>query len=58
MRKLKKNRLKFDDFRIVPNKKNNKNIFLEVISNTKMCNINFCSNKLPSTKILSNLQED
>ena len=33
-----------------------KRIFLEVISNTKTFNIKFCSMKLPTTKILPNLQ--
>ena len=31
-------------------------IFLEVISNTNILNIKFCSIKLPTTKILPNLQ--
>ena len=33
-----------------------KKIFFEVISNTKIFNLNFCSMKLPTTKILPNLQ--
>ena len=35
-----------------------KKIFLEVISNTKIFNIKFCSIKLPTIQILINLQED
>ena len=48
----------FDDCGIVPNEKKIKNIFLEVISNTKIIYIKFCSMNLPTTKILPNLQED
>ena len=33
-----------------------KKIFLELISNTKIFNIKFCSMKLPTTEILPNLQ--
>ena len=33
-----------------------KRYFLEVISNTKNLNIKFCLMKLPTTKILPNLQ--
>ena len=33
-----------------------KKIFLELFSNTKIFNIKFCSMKLPTTKILPNLQ--
>ena len=33
-----------------------KKIFIEVISNTKIFYMKFCSMKLPTTKILSNLQ--
>ena len=34
-----------------------KKIFIEVISNTKVLYIKFCSMKLPTTKVLPNLQE-
>ena len=45
-----------DDCGIVPMKRKIKKIFLEVISNTKIFNIKFCSMKLTMIKILPNLQ--
>ena len=40
-----------------PMKRKIKKIFLEVISNTKIFYIKFCLMKLPTTKILPNLQK-
>ena len=48
----------FDDCGIVTMKRKIKRISLEVIFNTKIFNIKFCSMKLPTTKILLNLQGD
>ena len=58
MRKISKKYL--DDYLIISvsylMKRKIKKIFYEVISNTKIFNIKFCSMKLPTTKILPNLQ--
>ena len=48
----------FDGYGILHNENKIKNIYFKAVSNTKNLNIKFCSIKLPTIKILPNLQGD